>query len=188
MEYSARRLSFLAPMEYSARRDKDNPHWVSLLKHVRELNDKLMEVVNHYLGNQVMARITDDNLLPKATSNIADACLEVTDATCLVMATMRSIIKQYKVDANHDSRDAKIRRLDDKIVSDKNCPTSDITINDTKCSPSIMIRREEINAILSYIEVALLMSRNNKNTQLECLLDQATSLLKKIIDQRKNST
>ena len=94
-------------MEYSAKCDKDNPHWVSLLQYVRELNNKLMEVVNHYLGNQVMARITDDNLLPKATSNIADTCLEVTDATYLVVATMRSIIKQYKVDAYHDSCDAK---------------------------------------------------------------------------------
>jgi len=179
-------------MEYSASRDKDNPHWVSLLQHVRELNDKLMEVVNHYLGNQVMARITDDKLLPKATSNVADACLEVTDATCLVMATMRSIVKQYKVDAYHeDSRDAKIRRLDDKIDvdTDKNCSTwlPDRTIIETTPSTSILISREEISAILSYVEVALLMSRKNKNTQLECLLDQATSLLKKIINGRKKS-
>ena len=172
-------------MEYSASRDKDNPHWVSLLQHVRELNDKLMEVVNHYLGNQVMARITDDNLLPKATSNIADACLEVTDATCLVMATMRSIIKQYKVDASHDSRDVKIRRLDDKMFNDKNSKKPDTTMKDSKPSTSILIPREEMSAILSYVEVALLMSRNNKNTQLECLLDQATSLLKKIINKRK---
>ena len=95
-------------MEYSARHDKDNPHWVSLLQHVRELNDILMEVVNHYLGKQVMARITDNNLLPKATSNLADAYLEVTDATCLVIATMCYMIKQYKVDAYHDSGDVKI--------------------------------------------------------------------------------
>ena len=173
-------------MEYSASRDKDNPHWASLLQHVRELNDKLMEVVNHYLGNQVMARITDNKLLPKATSNVADACLEVTDATCLVMATMRSIVKQHKVDADHDdSRDAKISRLDDKIDvgTDNNRPTW----LDTTHSTSILISREELSAILSYVEVALLMSRDNKNTQLECLLDQATSLLKKIINKRKKT-
>ena len=61
-------------------------------------------------------------------------------------------------------------------------------IEDIKPSASMLIPREEMNAILSYVEVALLMSQNNKYTQLKCLLDQATSLMNKIINMRTHPT
>ena len=73
-------------MEYTVVRDNENPHWNSLLRNVRQLNDELRQLSNYYLGNNVMATITDHEKLPKATSNVANACLEVTDATCVVMA------------------------------------------------------------------------------------------------------
>ena len=89
-------------MNYSTSSNKNNPHWISLLHHVRQLNDKLVEIANFYLGNYVMARMSDDGMLPKATSNVADACLEVTDATCVVMATMRLILHKHKIDNNKE--------------------------------------------------------------------------------------
>jgi len=148
------------------------------------MNDKLTEVVNFYLGNQVMARITDDNLLPKATSSIADACLEVTDATCLVMATMRYIIKQHRADDDLHIRDTKIRRLDEKNTPQQ---VEDSKSSTTSASAPISIPQKEIMVILSYIELALFVSQNDKNAQVECLLDQVISLVKNIVDRSKSS-
>ena len=73
-----------------------NPCWNDLLDHVKELNDQLMKLANFHLGDNVKAQLTDD-MLPGATSSIADACLEVTDATCVTMATMRSMICKHVV-------------------------------------------------------------------------------------------
>ena len=81
-----------SPTEYTASRDKSNPHWNELLEHVRESNHKLIKLANFHLGNDVMAQLTNENWLAKATSSIASACLEVTNATCVMMATIRSII------------------------------------------------------------------------------------------------
>ena len=55
-------------MEYTVVRDNENPHWNSLLRNVRQLNDKLRQLSNYYLGNNVMATITDHEKLPKATT------------------------------------------------------------------------------------------------------------------------
>ena len=65
-------------MECSVIRDMENPHWISLLK-----------LADCHLGNNMMASLANHEKLPKATGNAANACLEVTDATCVVMATMR---------------------------------------------------------------------------------------------------
>ena len=67
-------------VNHSTSRDKNNPHWISLLRHVRQLNDKPVEIANFHLGNCVMAGMTNDGMLPKATGNTADAHLETTDA------------------------------------------------------------------------------------------------------------
>ena len=96
-------------MECTASRDKLNPHWNELLEHVRELNHKLIELANFYLGNDVMAQLTNENQLAKATSSIASACFEVTNATCVAMATMRSIIlKNHCVQQINDRSDIDI--------------------------------------------------------------------------------
>ena len=80
----------LTTMECVATQDIDNPHWDNLLEHVKQLNDQLLALAHFHPGKKKL--LTDNNVLPTATSSIADACLEVTDATCVVMASMRLII------------------------------------------------------------------------------------------------
>ena len=75
-------------MDYSMRRDQNNPHWNNLFCHVKELNDKLLSIANFYLCEDGTGSVKDEKILSKATSNISNACLEVTDATCVVVATI----------------------------------------------------------------------------------------------------
>ena len=84
-------------MEHSVVRDNENPHWNSLLRNARQLNDELRQLSNCCLENNAMATIADHEKLPRATSNAANACLEVTDATCVVMATVRAMIKRHNL-------------------------------------------------------------------------------------------
>ena len=86
-------------MECSVIRDMENPHWIGLLGHVRQLNDKLRQLADHCLGNNTMASVADHEKLPKVTSNMANTFLEVTNATCVVMATMRAIVKRQKIES-----------------------------------------------------------------------------------------
>ena len=158
-------------MNYSTSRDKNNPHWISLFRHVRQLNDKLVEIANFYLGNYVMARITDDGMLPKATSNIADACLEVTDATCVVMATMRSILHKHKIDNNEE----------DPTNLDKEQKTEIWHSIRESTDGSILIPAKEMNGVLSFVEIALLLSKTNKKGELEVLLSHTVSMIQKIL-------
>ena len=158
-------------MNYSTSRDKNNPHWISLLRHVRQLNDKLVEIANFYLGNYVMARISDDGMLPKATSNIADACLEVTDATCVVMATMRSMLHKHKIDNEEDQT-----KLDQEQKAEIWHSIRE------SIDGSILISAKEMNGVLSFVEIALLLSKTNKKGELEVLLLHTVSMIKKILD------
>ena len=88
-------------MEHSVIRDMENPHWISLLRHVRQPNDKLRQLANHCLRNNTMASITNHEKLLRATGNAANACLEVTNATCVVMATMRVTIKRHNLESGN---------------------------------------------------------------------------------------
>ena len=90
-------------MDYSMRRDQNNPHWNNLFRHVKELNDKLLSIANFYLCEDLTGSVKNEKILSKATSNISDACLEVTDATCVVVATMRSIIRKEIMDTKTDA-------------------------------------------------------------------------------------
>ena len=156
-------------MNYSTSRDKNNPHWISLLRHVRQLNDKLVEIANFYLGNYVMARISDDGMLPKATSNIADACLEVTDATCVVVATMRSMLHKHKIDNEEDQT-----KLDQEQKAEIWHSIRE------SIDGSILISAKEMNGVLSFVEIALLLSKPNKKGELEVLLLHTVSMIKNI--------
>ena len=95
-------------MPYTATRDKSNPRWNDLLDHVNKLNDQLVALANYYLGDEVKQPITDDGMLFRATNSVADACLEVTDATCVVAATMRSIICKHVVETKARAKNLQI--------------------------------------------------------------------------------
>ena len=82
-------------MECIASRDNDDPRWRDLLDHVRELNDQLVTLADFHLGNNVKAQLTDDKVMRQGTGSTVDACLEVADATCVVMATMRLIAAKH---------------------------------------------------------------------------------------------
>ena len=136
-------------MEHTASRDKTNPHWSALLEHVREMNGKLVELANFHLGNNVMSRLTNDNALPKATSSTASACLEVTDATCVIMATMRSIILK------HNSKQ-------------HNTLSESVSVSLTN----------QMEGILQCVEMALELSKKKEELETVSLLEHAISLMK----------
>ena len=155
-------------MEYNASRDKTNPHWSALLKHVREMNGKLVELANFHLGNNVMSRLTNDNALPKATSSVASACLEVTDATCVIMATMRSIILKHNSEQHMNISTNNTRR--DQSTTNSASPK-------TRLSASVS-HTNQSEGILQYMEVALSLSKLKKEVEIVNLLEHAISLMK----------
>ena len=93
-------------MEHTATRDENNPHWNDLLDHVQKLNDQLVALANFHLGNNVKAQLTDDEEMRRATDSIADACLEVVDATCVTVATMRSITAKHNLETKRSTMKA----------------------------------------------------------------------------------
>ena len=160
-------------MNYSSTRDKNNPHWNTLFRHVRQLNDQLISIANFYLGDHVMARITDKTMLPKATSNIADACLEVTDATCVVMATMHSILQKYKIESKEGE---KVDNINSDVEQKMTQHPQSIV------DGSISIPTKEMNGVLSFVEIALLLSQKNKKGELEVLLLHTVTKIKKLLE------
>ena len=160
-------------MEYSVIRDMENPHWISLLRHVRQLNDELRQLANHYLGNNIMASITDHEKLPKATSNIANACLEVTDATCVVMATMRAIIKRQKIESGDIKQDDVL-----------NCQTMKLSVVGE--NSRVYVPNNDMLCALSCIELALLMSQKQRGGEVEHLLRHAVSMIQNAIQTDKD--
>ena len=157
-----------SPTEYTASRDKSNPHWNELLEHVRELNHKLIKLANFYLGNDVMAQLTNENRLAKATSSIASACLEVTDATCVIMATMRSIIlKNHCVQQINNPSDI-------DICHDVRTRTS----NSKKKFTEQVLTTNRTEGMLQYMEVALSLSKLKNEVEIVNLLEHAISMMK----------
>lgn len=160
-------------MEYSVTRDMENPHWISLLRHVRQLNDELRQLANYYLGNNIMASITDHEKLPKATRNIANACLEVTDATCVVMATMRAIIKRQKMESGDIKQDDVL-----------NCQTTNLSVEGG--NSRVYVPNTDMLCVLSYIELALSMSQKQRGGEVEHLLRHVISMIQNAIQTDKD--
>ena len=161
-------------MEYTALTDEKNPHWNALLEHVRELNSILVALANFYLGKNVMSQLKDASALPKATSSIASACLEVTDATCVIMATMRSIISKHnsELQVNHASNHASIDQLN---IPDSIQHAETTEINKTEGIPQ-------------HIEVALSLSKLKNESEIVNLLEHAISMIKRKTNKKRNST
>ena len=171
------------------RRDQNNPHWNNLFRHVKELNDKLLSIANFYLCEDVTSSVRDKNFLPKATSNISDACLEVTDATCVVVATMRSIIRKQIMDTKIDGanitpshENITEKREKRKGIDESGQANHEIVGNDT-----VPITSKQINEILSFVEIALVLSQSNKKQAVEDILTHAAAIIEKILDTHRNS-
>lgn len=147
-------------MKYIVSRDKNKPYWKDLVDHVTGLNDKLTELIHSHLGNNVLAKLTDDKTLPKSTSGIASACLEVTDATCAIMAEMRPIIYDPPiVDKNKN------------IIFDLNKEAV------TELPPS---KNKTERNTLTIMELALSLSKFKKEEEIAHVLEQAISMMKSI--------
>ena len=162
-------------MEHSAVRDNENPHWIGLLRHVRQLNDELRQLADFHLGNNMMATITDHEKLPKATSNTANACLEVTDATCVVMATMRAIVKRQKMESGNIEQDDAL-----------NCQTINLIVD--RKNSRVCVPNNDMLCVLSCIELALSMSQKQRGSEVEHLLRHAICMIKNAIETDKNKT
>ena len=128
-----------------------------------------------------MQRLKDDNALPKATSSIASACLEVTDATCVMMATMRLIILKHnsKLQANHDSNHIRVDQSKTTLNFQNHNPRESTLHADT----TEIIKKE---GMLQCMEVALSLSLSKLKNKLEMvnLLEHAISMIKRKLNKK----
>ena len=153
-------------MECVATQDIDNPHWDNLLEHVKQLNDQLLALAHFHLGKKKL--LTDNNVLPMATSSIADACSEVTDATCVVMATMRSIIHKHVA-----------------VPQGQNSETDD---KDVETSKHAFSPEGKMQRVMTIMEVALSLSKSKNEEDLVHVLEQAMSMMKQLSNKMNDST
>ena len=176
-------------MDYSMRRDQNNPHWNYLFRHVKELNDKLLSIANFYLCEDVTSSVRDKKILPKATSNISDACLEVTDATCVVVATMRSIIRKQIMDTKIDGANIapSHENITEKHDKKKEIDESGQAYHELVGNDTVPITSKQINEILSFVEIALVLSQANKKQAVEDILTHAAAIIEKILETDRRS-
>merc|ERR1712207_107222 len=122
-----------------------------------------MALENFHLGDNVKAQLTDD-MLPGATSSIADACLEVMDATCVMMATMRSIICKHVAETERRSNNL-------ENVSDDNSE-NDEAGESKESLPITCPGKEESEHVMSTMEVASSLSKSKKEVESVHVLEQ----------------
>ena len=166
-------------MECAATRDKKNPRWNDLLDHVKELNDQLMALANFHLGDNVKAQLTDD-MLPGATSSIADACLEVTDATCVIMATMRSIICKHVVETKGWAKNLQIGSNDNLEFKNEDNQIAAL-------SPIALSGKSKMDRVVTMMEVALSLSKFKQEDDLVHVLECAMSIMKQLAHEGEHS-
>ena len=160
-------------MPYTATRDKSNPRWNDLLDHVNKLNDQLVALANFYLGDDVKPPITEDGRLFRATNSTADACLEVTDATCVVAATMRSIISKHIVETKRMAKQLRNTGDDSSEFQD------DINQIDETSHVSLS-GKGKMDCVVTTMEVALSLSKIKQEKDLVHVLECAMSIMKKL--------
>ena len=160
-------------MPHCATRDKNNPRWNDLLDHVNKLNDQLVALANFCLGDDVKPPITEDGRLFRATNSIADACLEVTDATCVVAATMRSIISKHVVETKRMAKQLRNTGDDSSEFQD------DINQIDETSHVSLS-GKGKMDCVVTTMEVALSLSKIKQEKDLVHVLECAMSIMKKL--------
>ena len=160
-------------MPYTATRDKSNPRWNDLLDHVNKLNNQLVALANYHLGDKVKQPITDDGMLFRATNSVADACLEVTDATCVVAATMRSIICKHVVETKGRAKNLQIDSNDNSEFENEDNQIA-------KLSPIALLGKSKMNRVVTMMEVALSLSKFKQEDDLVHVLECAMSIMKQL--------
>ena len=162
--------------------DKSDPRWNDLLDHVNKLNDQLVALANYYLGDEVKQPITDDGMLFRATNSVADACLEVTDATCVVAATMRSIICKHVVETKGRAKNLQIDSNDNSEFKNEDNQIA-------KLSPIALSGKSKMNRVVTMMEVALSLSKFKQEDDLVHVLECAMSIMKQLAHEgdRSNS-
>ena len=136
---------------------------------MRKLNDQLVSLANFYLGNNVKAQLTDDEVMRRATGSIADACLEVVGATCVTVATMRSIIAKH----NLDTKRSTIK------------PGRDLSLIDNNKNHITQVPRKmnKTERVLTMMEVALSLSKSKNEKEIVHVLEHAMAIMVPMINE-----
>ena len=106
---------------------------------------------------------------------MANACLEVTGATCVVVATMHAIIKRQKMESGNIERDDAL-----------NCQTINLIVD--RKNSHVCVPNNDMLCVLSCIELTLLMSQKQRGSEVEHLLRHAICMIKNAIETNKNKT
>ena len=148
--------------------DSSNPRWIGLETMVKTLNDELLKLAEFYFDERTISTLQQDGgSLSTATLNVSKACLEVIDSTCVVMATMRSIVKDQSVNIKDDiGLTQNLTQNTHEHADTMNDVTSEMRTHDNKKEASMFVReKNNLNPILSLLEVATGEMKNVVNRE-----------------------
>lgn len=142
--------------------DSSNPRWLGLETLVKTLNDELVRLAKFYFDDVTLTTLEQDGgSLSTATLNISKACLEVIDSTVVIMATMRSIVKEQSVNIKND-----VCLTRDTHAHADTTMTSETRTYDKKKEASVSVReKNNLDPILSLLEVATGEMKNVVNRE-----------------------
>ena len=103
--------------------------------------------------------VRDWRKLLDATLNISHACLEVMDSTCMVMAIMRSIVKDQSANVKNDIMSTQNKNTRTKADTTRS-NISEIEILNKVTNEEKPRVRDRFNPILSLVEVAMCEMKN----------------------------
>jgi hypothetical protein len=150
--------------------DNYNPNWNGLETLVKTLNDELMKLAEFYFDRRAVTSLgRNKDALCTGTLNISKACLEVIDSTCVVMATMRSIVKKHVNDNVQDVR------LSQNIGTDNF--SGGLAMKESNK------RTDNLAPILSLLEIALV--RMNEANVPEQLLEVAVGKMRDVVNKEQ---
>ena len=144
--------------------DSSNPRWIGLETLVKTLNDELLKLAEFYFDEPTITTLQQDGgSLSTATLNISKACLEVIDSTCVIMATMRSIVKDQSVNIKDDIGLTQNTHEHANTIANV---TSKMRPHGNKKETSMFVREtNNLNPILSLLEVATGEMKNVVNRE-----------------------
>ena len=139
--------------------NKSNPNWNRLQSLVKSLSDELFELAEVYFNDGTANNVRDWRKLLDATLNISHACLEVMDSTCMVMAIMRSIVKDQSANVKNDIMSTQNKNTRTKADT-TGSNISEIEILNKVTNEEKPRVRDRFNPILSLVEVAMSEMKN----------------------------
>ena len=139
--------------------DNNNPKWIGLETLVKNLNEELIKLAEFYFDDETVSVLRqDEGLLSTATLNISKACLEVIDSACVVMATMRLIVKKQSKDLEQDVCSTE-KKLTENII----CKLGIDKTSNGKVKQCSDNSDNNLTPILSLLEVAVGEMKNVVN-------------------------